>query len=69
MKNTTNQTGTTKTGIYEYRLDAPGRPEDGRIVRFDARTGPKMFARVPFQLADGSMAHMNFVGPVEEVQS
>src|SRR5271166_1306315 len=39
--------------IYEYRIDAPGRPEHGRVVQFDGRTCPALHQREPYQLADG----------------
>jgi hypothetical protein len=46
---------------YVYEIDAPGRPEHG--TRFE--TGPNtppMYAREPFTLGDGTLAHCNFVG-------
>jgi len=50
--------------IYEYRIDAPGRPEHGRVVQFDGRTCPALHQREPYQLADGVMAHIDYIGPV-----
>ena len=51
--------------LYEYRVDAPGRPEHGRVIRFDGRTCPAMHQREPYTLADGTMAHIDYIGPVQ----
>ena len=51
--------------LYEYRVDAPGRPEHGRVIRFDGRTCPAMYQREPYTLADGTMAHIDYIGPVQ----
>jgi len=51
--------------IYEYRVDAPGRPEHGRVLRFDGRTCPNMYQREPYTLADGAMAHIDYIGPAQ----
>jgi hypothetical protein len=50
---------------HEYEIMAPGRVEDGVRIQFDGTSMPKMHHRELFQLADGSMAHIEYRGPVQ----
>jgi len=53
---------TNAVRVYEYRIEAPGRPEHGQVLQFAGRECPALHAREPFQLRDGSMAHISFIG-------
>lgn len=46
---------------YQYRVVAPGRPEDGQIVEFGPEA-PRLYSRERYQLRDGTMVWIEFLG-------
>ena len=48
---------------YVYRIEDPGGPQHGERISFGPST-PPMFARERFQLADGRLVWIEYVGAV-----
>ena len=59
----TNMTTTSSGRRHVYRIEDPGGPQHGERISFGPST-PPMFARERFQLADGRLVWIEYVGAV-----
>ncbi len=53
----------TTSRRHVYRIEDPGGPQHGERISFGPST-PPMFARERFQLADGRLVWIEYVGAV-----
>ena len=60
-----DEMATTSSGRrHVYRIEDPGGPQHGERISFGPST-PPMFARERFQLADGRLVWIEYVGAVQ----